>query len=570
MSKPLDLVFLWHMHQPDYRDYSTGDFVLPWVYLHAIKDYSDMAYHLEQHPKMKAVVNFVPILLDQLEDYTQQFTSGKLRDPLLRLLVCKNLNEVSAEDRQLVLDSCFKSNMNKMVAPYPAYKRLFDIHQSIQAQGRFAISYLSGQFLADLLTWYHLAWFGETVRREHGVLVQMMSKNESFTYADRKMLFDLIGKVVTDIIPRYRKLAESGQIEISATPHYHPLAPLLLDFSSARESEPNSSLPQSIQYPGGKTRVQAHLQSTINSHKARFGVTPRGIWPAEGAVSTSLIEVLAGQKCRWAASGEGVLANSLRKMGRLPDQSDYLYRPYRLQGEANRVSCFFRDDRLSDLIGFEYANWNGQDAAKHFIAQLENIANKRSNGEIPLVGVILDGENAWEYYPYNGYHFLNDLYTALDAHPNIRSTTYSDYLDKAEAPGSLGMPKTGELAGLVAGSWVYGTFSTWIGSPDKNHAWDLLCNAKQSYDMVMAAGRLTEAEKIAAEKQLSSCESSDWFWWFGDYNPSDAVGSFDRLYRHNLMQLYRLLKLTVPENLHLPISQGGGAAEGGGTMRRGA
>ncbi|MFA5824637.1 MAG: glycoside hydrolase family 57 protein [Gallionellaceae bacterium] len=570
MSKPLDLVFLWHMHQPDYRDYSTGDFVLPWVYLHAMKDYSDMAYHLEQHPKMKAVVNFVPILLDQLEDYEQQFATGQIRDPLLRLLVREDLNEVSEDERLLVLESCFRSNLDKMVAPYPSYGRLLDLFKMLEGSGSVALSYLSGQYLADLLTWYHLAWFGESIRREHDVLIQMMTKDENFTYDDRKLVFDLVGKVVSGIIPRYRKLAESGQIEISATPHYHPLAPLLLDFNSARECEPGSSLPQATSYPGGKSRVQAHIVSTIKSHRARFGVTPHGIWPAEGAVSTSLIEVLAGQECRWAASGEGVLANSLRKAGDLPERSKYLYRPYRLQGAAESVSCFFRDDRLSDLIGFEYSNWNGKDAADSFVKQLEDIAAHASEGETPLVGVILDGENAWEYYPYNGYHFLNDLYTALEAHASIRTTTYSEYLDERDAPKAQGFAREGKLPGLVAGSWVYGTFSTWIGSPDKNHAWDLLCMAKQSYDMVMAAGRLSEKEKEAAERQLSSCESSDWFWWFGDYNPSDAVGSFDRLYRYNLMQLYRLLKLPVPANLNSPISQGGGAAEGGGTMRRGS
>jgi alpha-amylase/alpha-mannosidase (GH57 family) len=572
MSKPLDIVFLWHMHQPDYRDYSTGDFVLPWVYLHAIKDYSDMAYHLEQHPGVKTVINFVPILLDQLEDYEQQFASGKIRDPLLRLLVCENLNDISGGERQLILESCFRSNLNKMVAPYPAYKRLFDIYSITEPNSQVALSYLSGQYMADLLTWYHLAWFGESVRRENDVLIEMMSKDENFTYADRKLIFDLIGKVVSGIIPRYRKLAESGQIEISATPHYHPLAPLLLDFNSARECEPHSSLPQAASYPGGRSRVEAHIHSTIKSHRSRFGVTPQGIWPAEGAVSTPLLEVLAGQKCRWVASGEGVLANSLRKVGDLPERAKYLYRPYRLQGAAKSVNCFFRDDRLSDLIGFEYSNWNGKDAANNFVAQLLEISAQATAGETPLVGIILDGENAWEYYPYNGYHFLNDLYAALEDNPKIRTTTYSEYLDEVDAAKDevSNLAKPGELPGLVAGSWVYGTFSTWIGSPDKNRAWDMLCTAKVSYDMVMAAGRLSAAEKNAAEKQLSSCESSDWFWWFGDYNPSDAVGSFDRLYRHNLMQLYRLLKLPVPEYLHHPISQGGGAAEGGGTMRRGS
>ena len=571
MSKPIDLVFLWHMHQPDYRDYASGDFLLPWVYLHAIKDYTDMAYHLEQHPRVKAVVNFVPVLLDQLEDYQQQFASGKMRDPLLRLLARESLDGLSEAERDLIINSCFRSDHNKMVAPYPFYKRLSDIYKMVAPGGSTAITYLSGQYLGDLLTWYHLAWCGESLRREHDLVIRLMSKDENFSFEDRKQLFDLIGKAVSGIIPRYRKLSERGQIEISTTPHYHPLAPLLLDIHSGRESLPDSSLPQSQSYSGGRTRVQAHLLRAMESHQSRFGERPQGVWPAEGAVSTELLNVLAEQGCRWTASGENVLANSLKHAHQpAAARAQYLYRPYRLQGAARAVHCFFRDDHLADLIGFEYSNWNGQDAALHFVTQLQEISEQMADGEKALVSVILDGENAWEYYPYNGYHFLNDLYTALEAHQTISSTTYRDYLNLRAAKGEHGLVKEGELPGLVAGSWVYGTFSTWIGSTDKNHAWDLLCAAKQKYDMVMAAGRLGKEEQQAAEKQLSSCESSDWFWWFGDYNPSHAVESFDRLYRHNLMHLYQLLKLPVPENLSIPISQGGGLAETGGTMRRGS
>ena len=574
MTKPLDLVFLWHMHQPDYRDYASGDFLLPWVYLHAIKDYSDMAYHLEHFPQVKAVVNFVPVLLDQLEDYEQQFSTGRMRDPLLRLLVRENLNDLNAEERDLVLTSCFRSNHRSMVAPYQAYKRLSDLYKMLEPGGGVELSYLSGQYFADLLTWYHLAWCGESVRREHELVIRLMSKGEGFSFDDRKYLFDLIGQIITGIIPRYRKLAEIGQIELSTTPHCHPLAPLLLDINSARDSKPDAVLPDSKCYPGGKSRVQAHLGSAIKSHQARLGVVPRGIWPAEGALSTDLLEVFAlQQECRWTASGEGVLANSLRTADHsLPERAQYLYRPYHVQGAAREVRCFFRDDRLSDLIGFEYSRWNGRDAAMHFVSQLEEIAQQAPEGEAPVVSIILDGENAWEYYPYNGYHFFADLYSVLQTHPSIRTTTYSDYLDGfADAERGQQLAKEGELPRIVAGSWVYGDFSTWIGSPDKNRAWDLLCAAKQNYDSVVVSGRLNEEEYLAAEKQLASCESSDWFWWFGDYNPDHAVKSFDRLYRGNLMQLYRYLKLPIPAVLNAPISQGGGGLpEAGGTMRRGS
>ena len=567
MKKTVDLVFLWHMHQPDYRDYASGEFVLPWTYLHAIKDYTDMAYHLERHPKVRAVVNFVPILLDQLDDYTDQFATGQLRDPLLRLLIHEDSSILTAEHRQLALDACFRSNHTKMIAPYPGYKRLWELFKLLQTESETALSYLSGQFVADLLTWYHLAWCGESVRREHALVARLMSKSEGFSYEDRKQLFDLFGILIGDIIPRYRKLAESGQIEISATPHYHPLAPLLIDFVSAKDAMPDAPLPNSPHYPKGKQRVIAHIQSAKHSHRARFGSEPQGMWPAEGSISTETLEVFASEGCRWVASGEGVLVNSLHHMEQpIPEHAQYMYRPYQLENGADGLSCFFRDDRLSDLIGFEYSRWHGKEAARHFVEQIEAIAPQSPNDETPVVSVILDGENAWEYYPYNGYYFLDELYAELEAHAQINTSTYCDYL-KLSTTGA-GSARKGSLPGIVAGSWVYGNFSTWIGSKDKNHAWDLLCVAKQSFDIVMSSGRLSQAEQAAAEKQLSSCESSDWFWWFGDYNPSNSVASFDRLFRHNLTELYHLLKLPPPLNLSEPISHGSGAPEAGGAMRR--
>jgi alpha-amylase/alpha-mannosidase (GH57 family) len=564
--QPLQLVLLWHMHQPDYRNYETGEFMLPWVYLHAIKDYTDMVYHLELHPSMKAVVNFVPVLLDQIEDYAAQFNSGELRDPLLRLLGTPNLEQISTSDRLRIFDSCFRSNHTTMMQPYPAYKRLHEMHERLTERGGAELGYLSGQYLSDLLVWYHLAWTGESVRRNNETVVRLMTQASGFSYTDRADLLSLIGELMQGLIPRYRKLAESGQIELSTTPHYHPLAPLLIDFSSARDSMPDVKLPTETAYPGGKSRVASQLASAIASHSRRFGERPSGVWPAEGAISESFLEILAEQECQWSASGEGVLANSLRKSypeQPLPERGHYLYRAYQVRGKTDSIVCFFRDERLSDMIGFEYSKWFGRDAAEHLVHSLEDISRNAIAGENPIVSVILDGENAWEYYPYNGYYFLNDLYEILEKHPVIRPTTYRDYIGSASSGDAAILPT------LAAGSWVYGTFSTWIGDKDKNQAWDLLCAAKHSYDLVMQSGRLAEEEKAKAERQLASCESSDWFWWLGDYNPPQVVESFDKLFRANLANLYYLLKLPVPASVHEPISQNiGGTPESGGAMRR--
>lgn len=555
----LDFVLLWHMHQPDFRDQESGEFVQPWVYLHAIKDYSDMAAHLENHPGVHAVLNFTPVLLDQLEDYSDQFASGRFRDPLLRLLAQPDLLHLGEPDRQQILTRCFKANHQKMIEPYPAYRRLLEFFELSRHHGATGTSYLSAQYLADLLTWYHLAWTGETVRRSEPQVRGLLVKAESFSQSDRAQLLGIIGREVANVIPRYRKLAQRGQIELTSTPAYHPIGPLLLSFESARETTPAAPMPEAKSYPRGRERAVAHIEAAKASHTRRFGKPPRGMWPAEGAVSQDFAALLADGGCEWFASGEGVLANSLRRNGApVPERADYLYKPYRLGG-TKQITGFFRDDRLSDLIGFEYAKWHSDDAATNFVDELNGIP--RTAGARPVISVILDGENAWEYYPYNGYYFLDALYAALEAHPEIATTTYAKLLDAGR--------ESAPLPALAAGSWVYGNLATWIGSPDKNRAWDLLCKAKGSFDEVVAEGKLGESELAEVTRQLADCEASDWFWWFGDYNPSESVMAFDQLYRAKLANLYKLLKLAPPAELDIPISRGG--VEAGGTegaMRR--
>ncbi|MHB9117232.1 MAG: hypothetical protein ACYC2R_03025 [Burkholderiales bacterium] len=563
--RKLDLILCWHMHQPDYRDRLSGEFILPWTYLHAIKDYTDMAWHLENHPGARAVVNFVPILLDQLEDYAQQFSQKKVRDPLLRLLIHPDLDRIEEADRQHVLASCFRGDHNKMIEPFPAYKRLLDIFLFLNAPEENSLSYLSGQYLADLLVWYHLVWTGESLRRSHDLLPRLMSKGCGFDFDDRQQLFTLIGEQVCGVISRYKKLADEGRIELSTTPYHHPIVPLLLDFHSAQDSLPTIALPHAQSYPGGRTRAATHIDNAAVSHKKLFGSAPAGMWPAEGGLSTETLKLFAEHGCRWTASGEGVLVNSLVAANRgseLSEDKAYLFRPYRVEG-APGITCFFRHEQLSDMIGFEYATWYGSDAVNHFVHQLEAILRQAPEGNDPVVSVILDGENAWEYYPYNGFYFLSGLYAALQDHPSIRMTTFRDYL------GSDAHPSAGSIPKLTAGSWVYGNFSTWIGDPAKNRAWDLLCAAKGSFDLVMASGRLSKAEQAEARAHLGNCEGSDWFWWFGDYNPHASVVSFDQLFRNNLAILYRLLKLPVPLVLNQPICIGReGEVEAGGAMRR--
>ncbi len=555
--KPLELIILWHMHQPDYRDPETGRFVLPWVYLHALKDYSDMAAHLEAHPRMRAVVNFVPILVEQLEDYCRQFETGTFRDPLLSLLGQPDFSTLQESERRFILERCFHANVATMIVPFAPYQRLHEQYTGAKAKGADPAAGFTAAMLADLITWYHLAWMGETERRVRGLFAELAAKGEGFTADERLRLRKFIGDVLQSIVPRYRALATRGQIELSATPYSHPLAPLLIDFSSTRESAPDAELPNVPGYPGGTERVRAHIARACADHDKWFGAAPQGIWPAEGAVSRDLLALLGETHTGWAATSAAVLANSLRRypVPDSPPAGEQVYFSYRLHDSPTPV-LFFRDEELSDLIGFEYKTWWASDAAKHFVSRLEKIRARIPEGEMRVVSVILDGENAWEYYPYNGFYFFKEFYGRLEAHPDIQPTTFSAHL--AAHPLA-----TRRLEGLAAGSWVHGNFLKWIGSPDKNRAWELLCAAKQAYDRIFPSGA-----PPATERLLRACESSDWFWWFGDYDPQGTVASFDALFRQNLRALYRALGVAPPAALDEPVSHGGAAPESQGTMQR--
>lgn len=568
----LYLNLYWHMHQPDYRDLATNEYVLPWTYLHAIKDYSDMAFHLEANPKARVSFNFVPILLEQLEDYTLQFKQHKIRDPLLALLAEEDLCGVSPEHCRLITDSCFKSHHEKMLSPFPHYQRLYQLYKLVDTvDGYGELQYLNAQYKADLLVWYHLAWCGESLRRNNKVVQSLMEKGVMFTLQDRLQLFKVVGETVAGLIPRYKALLDKKQIEISTTPYYHPILPLLLDFRSTLDAMPDAPLPQNALYQGGKSRAVAHVISANKFHKDHFGQVPRGMWPAEGAVSHAALSLMAEHNVEWAATGQSVLANSLHKSHLdATDKNDYLYQPYRVTNGKQDILCFFRDDNLSDKIGFEYSGLFAREAVNDFIQTLEHVHHSNTSENAKVVSVILDGENAWEYYPYNGFHFISELYEALVNHPDIEMTTFSDIVDLYQSADATKKGLTAPiLPQVAAGSWVYGTFSTWIGSKDKNLAWDLLCEAKKTYDKVLSKGELKPNQVEACEHQLAICEGSDWFWWFGDYNSSESVASFDLLYRRNLINLYMLLEQPVPEILHASISAGGGDAENSGTMRRG-
>ncbi len=560
MSEPkLKVVLCWHMHQPQYRDLVSGNNALPWTYLHGIKDYVDMAGILEEAPAARAVVNFTPVLLDQLEAYGCQIAGFLKRNEPLHDALLSALGAVvlpaSPEARLELIHQCLHANERHMIKRYPAYALLVDLAK-VQLEKPELLTYVNEQFLFDLIVWYHLAWLGETVKRGNKQVQALIEKSRGFTLHERLALLEFLGGLLSDIIPRYRRLKERGQIELALSPQDHPMLPLLYDFAVAREAEPDIQLPALSQYPGAEARVRWHLQEGLKTFLHHFGFAPVGCWPSEGGVSNRVLSTLASEGFRWVGSGEKVLDHSLLRY-EIP-REDCKHHPYAIKGIDTKI--FFRDDNLSDLIGFHYAKWSRNDAVANFVHHLENIDLACQGCDERVVSVIMDGENAWEYYPANGYDFLKALYQAVIEHPRLELSTFSDCLFESSEPI--------ELPGIVAGSWVYGNFSTWIGHPDKNRAWELLGEAKQQVDSILAGAELPSRDHHLILQQLGVCEASDWFWWLGDYNSADSVGTFERLFRHHLANLYFLLGVEPPEHLTVPLSHGSGHPEQAGTMRR--
>ena len=448
-DKPLlKVVLCWHMHQPEYRDMRSGEYQLPWTYLHGIKDYGDMVAHLEAVPEARVVVNFTPILLEQIDDYSRQISAylqgnGIIKDPLLAALV-EPVLPTEPERRMALIKDCLRANEERLIKPFKVYRHLagmghwLDKHHS-------ALMYVDNQYLADLLVWHHLAWTGETVRRADSRISRLIKKGTGFTFEDRRSLLEVIGELLATVLSRYRVLAERGQIELSVTPYAHPIVPLLLDLESATEAMPEATLPLCSNYPGGEERVRWHIRHGLDIFQRFFGFSPQGCWPSEGSVSEPTVKLLSECGFKWIASGGNVLHNSLKRFvpEYLEQDGNCVHRAFRLQGADTH--CFFRDDGLSDLIGFTYSDWHADDAVANLLHHLENIAASCPPQTNQVVSIILDGENPWEHYPQNGYYFLEALYRGLCHHPKLEMTTYSRILAQDSDAEELPHPRRRQL-----------------------------------------------------------------------------------------------------------------------------
>lgn len=530
--KKLKFAILWHFHQPYYK--KDEQFILPWVRLHGIKDYKDLPELLSEFDSIKQSINIVPSMLVQIDDYI----SNKTQD-MVQILSRKHKSDFSQAEKKKFIRMFFLCNEERMIRPYRAFSALFDKSKT------HSFDDFSEQEILDIQVWYNLTWIGY-FSKETPLIQRLLAKESGFTIGERDALLCYQMEVLSMIISKMNILKSMGNLEVSVSPFYHPILPLLCNTDSIRESIPEAKLPdKQFAFPED---ANAQIKLAIDYYQDKFNESPSGMWASEGSISNESLKLQIANGIKWTASDEQVLKNSLGD-----DYKPYFkYFPIKFRAENGDISILFRDNSLSDAIGFEYSNWHENDASNDFINRLLGIRNYIINelGEDALdsavVPIILDGENCWEYYKDNGVPFLRSLFSKLQHNDVLDSVLFSEVinLDTTYAP---------ELTSVVAGSWINANFYIWGGQEDHRIAWSVLSDTRKALEE--KRNFLTTETLEAAMNLMYICEGSDWFWWYGDTHWAENKYDFDALFRHNLREIYTLIGEDIPNVLNAPINR---------------
>jgi alpha-amylase/alpha-mannosidase (GH57 family) len=540
----LRVILLWHQHQPFYKDLVSGEYRLPWVRLHALKDYYGMVKLLDEFPNVHQNFNLVPSLMVQIQDYVD----GTAQDPFLRVAT-KPAKDLSLDERRFALQYLFQANPVNVIGRYPRYRELFERFREHGAQPERAERYFAAQDFTDLQVLSQLAWFDEFFLEEKDI-AELVAKGRQFSLDDQKLVIERERQLLGKVLPAYADAAKKGSIEISATPFYHPILPLVCDSNAGATSSPGLPLPQNrFRHPED---AREQLARALDLHERVFGVRPTGVWPSEGSVSDETLAIAHGLGIQWMATDEGVLGRSTGSYfardgnGRLPGHlAEKLYNIHRYENGSTAMHMVFRDHTISDFIGFVYSGMPPADAARHLIGNIKDAAKPvLDQGRDAVVSIILDGENAWEYYPKSGRDFLRRFYDGLQSDPGVEAVTVSEAVARHK--------NFGKLTSLVPGSWINANFNVWIGAPEDNRAWDYLHQAREFY--AQNAARASDAQRKLAFDEILIAEGSDWNWWYGPEHHSANDRDFDELYRKHLSNVYQALGATPPDYLSQPIT----------------
>ncbi len=532
----LSVGFLWHMHQPYYKDPLTGTYSLPWVRLHGIKSYYDMAKILGDFPEIKVTINLVPSLLLQILDYQKDTARDRFLDTTL-----KPAGDLDIDERQFILRYFFMANWDAIIKPLPRYYALLQdrgMHPNEETLER-ALKQFKIQDYLDLQVLFNLAWFGFKAVEEFEVLGELRAKGRDYTEQDKATVIQCQQVILKRLISVYKNLEATGQLELTASPFYHPILPLLMDTDIARRSMSWATLPERFSAPED---ARAQVVKALDFHGQVFGKKPRGMWPSEGSVCPELIPILSGAGVQWIATDEEILTHSVM----LSSRGEDLYRPYRVEHEGSSVQIVFRDKELSNLLSFTYGEMDPTSAAEDLVHRLTHIQEMTVGQKEPrLVTIILDGENPWENYQDNGRPFLMELYRRLSQAPSLKTVKIGDHL--------MEHPPRSVITQLYSGSWINHDFDIWIGAHEENLAWEYLGRTQKILRSALTEEQIPAERRQEAFEALYAAEGSDWFWWYGDDFTSDHDEEFDRLFRAHLMHAFKALGREVPEFLHRSI-----------------
>ena len=533
------LCFLWHMHQPFYKDLLTGEYCLPWARMHALKDYYGMVKILEEFPGLNQTFNLVPSLVQQVEEYAR----GEARDPFLEAAVTP-AEKLSDGQRQFILQYFFQANREKLIYRYPRYRELYERMEGAGGDPRHAGHYFAVQDYRDLQVLSQLAWFDEEFLERDPEVRALVERGSDYSLINQQVMARKQREIIDAVVGAYRGAAERGQIEISTTPFYHPILPLLCDSDMGAQAHPGLPLPRRFQRPEDAREQLCRAREYMEQ---RFGRAPEGLWPSEGSVSNQALALASDSGFRWAATDQGVLEKTLEAVSTGP--CGLLYQPFLWEQDGRRLSLIFRDHFLSDLIGFVFSRMGPAEAAEDFLRRLAAIGEPfLASGRSALIPIILDGENAWEYYDRNGRPFLRALYGRIQADPRFRAATVSEALRDLDPQ---------RLSTIAPGSWINANFDIWIGAEEDNNAWNLLWEARQFFDRARAP---SPAARELAYRELLIAEGSDWCWWYGPEHETENRVEFDQLFRNHLANVYRALDSEPPEELARSILRKQGRA----------
>ena len=546
-NKTLGVAFLWHMHQPFYKDLLSDEYMMPWVRLRGVKDYFPMAALVDKSEGFKATFNLVPSLVEQINDYVHNSATDTFLD-----LTLKEAGSLTFHDKVSLLNDFFKVNFRRFIEPNARYFELL-VKKGIRPLSgialKNAVKTFSDQDFLDLQVLFNMAWF-HSISVENDVnLKNLIDKKKDYTEADKNYVVFKQKEILSSIIPLYKKLQDQGKIEITTTPFYHPILPLLCDTSIANISSPGMELPKKFAHPEDACW---HIREAVKYHTQQFGSPPRGMWPSEGSVSDKAIELMVSNGIKWVATDEDILFRTLSLSDRKYKGVEYfdrrvIYRPYKMKKDSGNLAVIFRDKNLSDMISFSYNSWSPCDAAWDLIGHLKTtMHNLRRDMDMGLLTIVMDGENAWEYYEDNGRKFFETLYGNLDKQDDICSTTITDYL-------SLEPPKR-TLSNIFPGSWINYNFKIWIGQEQDNLSWEYLARVRKDLvKFAKEAGHKSSAV-TKAWRELYIAEGSDWNWWYQGKAHAGNDNPFDKLYLTHLRNIYKLLKKPIPEFLKISIA----------------